>query len=628
VATADDKGGIQLRDISDWSEHELGPTSDSIRSLALHPGGKFLASAGVGPRIRLWDVRGGREVCSLFSFPDGTWAVGDGTGRYDASNAGRVNWLHWVVKDEVIALDQLKERYYEPGLLAKLIGTNKEPLRDVTALAGVELYPQVGLTAPKDGDSKLTIQLTDRGGGIGKVVVTMNGKEIASDAQGSRRAASGSRMELALDLSNQPFLKPGEDNLIEVRALNREGNLSSRGVKARYRPAGTAPTIPLEFWAIVAGVSDYAGDDLHLQYAAKDAEDMALALRIGAQRLFGQEHTHGALLTTSGSPGAVIPTRANLQKAFEAARTAKPRDVLMVYLSGHGVTYGGPEGDYYYLTQEARTGDLTDPVVRAGTAVSSAELAEWIREVPATKQGLVLDTCGAGRAVERMAQRREIAASQLRSLERMQDRTGLYILGGSAADAASYEASRYAQGILTYSLLLGMRGAALRESQFVDVSKWFEFATDEVPRLAKDIGGIQKPTMAMPGAGSSFDIGQLLAKDEIPMAAERPLFLRSNFQEETGLQDRLKLALLVDEALRAGAARGQSGSLVYVDASDIPDAYSLAGRYRVTGGDVSVTASLFHGEQVAGSFTVAGKGASLDKLARDIVAQAELWLKK
>ena len=45
---------------------------------------------------------------------------------------------------------------------------------------------------------------------------------------------------------------------------------------------------------------------------------------------------------------------------------------------------------------------------------------------------------------------------------------------GSAADAVSYEASRYGQGLLTYSLLQGMKGAALKEDQYVDVSKLFE----------------------------------------------------------------------------------------------------------------------------------------------------------
>ena len=41
------------------------------------------------------------------------------------------------------------------------------------------------------------------------------------------------------------------------------------------------------------------------------------------------------------------------------------------------------------------------------------------------------------------------------------------LLLGCAADRVSYEASRYEQGLLTYSLLTGMRGAALREGDMV-----------------------------------------------------------------------------------------------------------------------------------------------------------------
>jgi hypothetical protein len=47
---------------------------------------------------------------------------------------------------------------------------------------------------------------------------------------------------------------------------------------------------------------------------------------------------------------------------------------------------GGKEADYYYLTQEARSWDLTDPEVRRETAVSSQELTEWIKQIPALKQ--------------------------------------------------------------------------------------------------------------------------------------------------------------------------------------------------------------------------------------------------
>ena len=87
----------------------------------------------------------------------------------------------------------------------------------------------------------------------------------------------------------------------------------------------------------------------------------------------------------------------------------------------------------------------------------------------------------------------------------MKDRLGLWILAGCAADAVSYESSRYGEGVLTYSLLQGMkldwqkvlRRDALSElPEYLDISMLFNYAANEVPKLAEGIGGIQRPLIA------------------------------------------------------------------------------------------------------------------------------------
>src|SRR5262249_28396162 len=185
----------------------------------------------------------------------------------------------------------------------------------------------------------------------------------------------------------------------------------------------------------------------------------------------------------------------NLQKAFEAARKAKPTDVLVVYLAGHGVSVQKQQDLYCYLTQDARTTDSTafnDPAVLEQAAVTSEELVDWIKKIPALKQVMILDTCAAGAAASKLMEHRSLSGDQIRAIDRLKDRTGFHVLMGCAADRVSYEASSYAQGLLTYSLLQGMRGAALREGEFVDVSKIFQHAADQVPLLAQNVGGIQK----------------------------------------------------------------------------------------------------------------------------------------
>jgi hypothetical protein len=310
------------------------------------------------------------------------------------------------------------------------------------------------------------------------------------------------------------------------------------------------------------------------------------------------------------------------------AEQAAPEDLVVIYLAGHGVTYGGQDGDFFFLCSDAHTAQLADPGLRASTAISSAQLTSLVNQIPALKQVLVLDTCAAGRFIDKLTEKRNVSSTQIRALDRLKDRTGMYVLAGCAADRVSYEATRYGQGLLTYSILLGMRGAALREGEFVDVSRLFDFTTDKVPELARDIGGIQRPLTAVPRSGASFDIGQVSYEDKsaIPLQPVRPVLIRSNFQDELRFRDSLGLSKAVNALLREESARGGDAVVLYVESDEFPGAYELVGRYRTTGSQASVFALLLQGERDVARIEITGSPDDVPQLAQRLVEQARSHL--
>jgi len=559
---------------------------------------RFLAGLCEDSRaIGIWNTSTGELVCRLYSFANDNWAVVDRHGRFDASNGGDVSGVHWVVGLEPIELHQLKLLYFEPGLLAKLLQMNNDPLRSAAALNRVQLHPEVAVsTDMRDA----TVRLKNRGGGIGRVEVLINGKELIADARGAQPDPNGPMMTLRIPLADSPLLIPGKPNSIEIIAWNADGYLSSRGAIVEYSPPeANGPASRPELYAIVAGVSKYASPALNLRYAAKDATDFAAALELGGLRWLGDpDKVHVRLLSTDG-PASQRPTKTNLQQAFlELARRARAGDIVVIYLSGHGIALQHGRDLYAYLTQDALSTDALqyqNPAVLAQAAVTSEELVGWIKEISATHQVMILDTCAAGAAATKLMEHRSLSSNQVRAIDRLRDRTGFHVLMGCAADRVSYEASQYSQGLLTYAILQGLRGPALREGEFVDVSPLFQYAADRVPFLAGEIGGIQRPQIMAP-RGASFDIGQLLEADrqKLPKADPKPLLLRPSILNRDEDEDTLRLTALIRQSLASASqpvGRGQPGRgvpFVYVDADDLTGALQLKGSYVVVDGVVKV----------------------------------------
>jgi len=606
-----------------------------VRHVSISSNSKYVISvAEDGYEVKLWDLKKGLELATMIFMDSTDWVVTTPSGLFDAS-PGAMRLMHFVVGLEVIELEQLKERYYEPGLLSKVMGFSNEPLREVEGFDSVALYPEVRLQLDTL-QNKLHIHLTPRSGGVGKVSIFVNEKEIIEEANPPKGFDKIRDTFLTTDLELYArYFLTDTLNTISIRAYNEAGWLKSAPQSLEFwsvpvRAKGDSQKTGVvslrnnrrPFLYIVAvGTADYAGEQLDLKYSGKDAGDMAGALRQIGTQLFSRDSVFVQLLTTDSSDATLQPTKANIRAAFESIKKrAKAEDVLIVYFSGHGIAYGDADRAlFYYLTREIGSFDLSDVGVRTKRAISSDTLTRWINDIPAQKQVLILDACNSGKVVENLAGgQKSLNASQIRALDRMKDRTGMFVLTGSAADKVSYEAGQFGQGLLTYSILEGMKGEVPDVFGKVDVMKLFQYACDRVPHLAKGIGGVQTPMLVGP-LGGSFDIGIADSTVDIRIAAVKPVFIRNNFLDEERFDDGLGLTNALKDYLIDQTALGDA-TFIYVDVSEYEAAYSIKGLYRVDGDAVTIRGRLFKGKTAVGQeFKLTGKKNDLPGLVEGIV---------
>lgn len=472
---------------------------------------RFILTSSSDNTNKIWDEQTGELLVTLSFIGKRDWVIYDEKTKLFDASSGAMNKIHYVVNkpdDEqepwkTIEFSQLKHRYYQPNLLQIKLGLIDEKLRSTPKFDFIPLAPKI---STKIKDSEIEAKITNQGGGIGKISFFINNSEIIEDLQVKEHK---DKDEIILKINIEDYKKRLIEGKNEIKfvANNKEEWISSEPEIVIYNHLLTKGShavstsknqvVVPNYYALIVGTSDYSGNKIDLKYPSKDAIDIAFALENSAKNLFGKENVHIKVLHSEQKSKTLHPTKENIISFFkEKQNSINPNDIFVVYLAGHGLNYGGSEGDFYYLTQDAS--DMSDiyfkdPEMRKNVALSSNELTEYLNLIPALKKILILDACASGKAAEMMTSSRNIPASQVRALDRLQDRTGFYILAGSAADAVSYESSIYNQGILTYSLLKAMKGSALRiegSEEYIDVQRLLNFAVDEVPVLASGIGGI------------------------------------------------------------------------------------------------------------------------------------------
>lgn len=573
---------------------------------------------------------------------DANWVVSTPNGLFDGNPTG-VGALHYIDGLEPISIDQFQERYYEPGVLDKILAGQEAEIRNVEGLSIVNMYPKV---IGKLGQRQLQIDLEERSGGIGKLSFFINGIEVEEDINRGRKK----NLSINLDTYKRYFYTD-RPNRIGLVAYNQEGWFKSRKYVWAYNPSGIVVNSRgnignnprasarsdfdhrrAKLYALVVGTSKYRGEALNLTYADKDALAMAEALDIATKNLF----TKGRrieVLTTEATAASQKPTKENIRGILaEFAKAATPYDVVILYFAGHGISLGQDEKvQFYYLTQDVLANPTAkDTAVLQQSTISSNELTAWQSAITAPKKVMILDACQSGQLLNDISKERSLTnARRGRALDRMKNRSGMFILSGSAADQSSLEASPFGHGLLTYSLLQGMSLVASRDAdKLLNVQELFQHSKDQVEKMAKRIGREQVPEMIGLKDAADYAIGLLENPNLIKVPTVKPMMAKPRFMDKQRFSD----VWGIEEKLQARfvkiSERGSNPPYIFVNSPAIGEAYSVQGFTTSTdqSGQLKIEGALLKGDKMVQAFAVSGKTDKIDDIVRKIIEEIELLI--
>jgi WD40 repeat protein len=492
LASGSDDQTVKLWEVSTGTEvRTLNGHSNAVTSVAFSPNGKYLVSASSDGSTKVWETSSGKELVSLIAIDEHDWIVVTPDGLFDGSPAAwnRIIWRFNNNMFDHAPVEAFFNEFYYPGLLVDIFA-DKRPKAPSDISQKDRRQPQLKIT-PTGAQANAT--LTAR-----NLTVKIGVSELAADKEHKagcgaldvRLFRNGSlvkvwRGDVLKGKSNATLeatipIVAGE-NKLTAYAFNHDNikstdaTLTVTGADSLKRK-GTA-------YILAVGVNVYSNQNYNLKYAVADAEDFSVEVkrRLEAQKRYAQVEVIS--LSDAEANKASI-----LQKLTQLASRVQPEDALIVYFAGHGTAHGN---EFYLIPHDLGYDGPREKLDTAGLqaildhGISDRDLEKVFEGIDAAQLVLVIDACNSGQALEAEEKRRGPMNSK--GLAQLAYEKGMYILTAAQSYQAAQEAAKFGHGFLTYALVEeGLKqGAADREPKngTIDVRKWLNYATEEVPRM-------------------------------------------------------------------------------------------------------------------------------------------------
>jgi WD40 repeat protein len=469
-----------------------------------------LAVAAVGDgTIRWFRLDNGKELLSLFVTGKAPrrWVAFSPSGYYAAGPGGE-DLVGWHINRganraaDFFPASRFRDRFYRPDVVARILETLDEvealrqadmssrtspspsTLEQAKALRE-DLPPVVTILAPTDdtevpasGAVVLEIEVRSPSGkSIKGVSVLVDGRPASSVQIGTAKplpvpgpGETAEHRRIELEPRSVAFSEGKVHVLVQViaRTDDRVSATASVRLSMGTPAAAASPLRKPRLNAVLVGIADYRQESLRLRHAAKDADDLQLALQRQEGGLY-REFNVRKLTDAKAEREALVKALVWLQ------RETTQLDTALLFLAGHGVT---KDGEFFFLPAEV---DQEYPQ----TGISGADLRNHLRNIPGRVVAF-LDTCYAGA----LAGRRDRSSPDMDGLvnELSSDVTGVIVYSATTARERAEELDDFQNGVFTHALLralLGPDDMPDADRGAIRPNALWSFLTEKVKELTK-----------------------------------------------------------------------------------------------------------------------------------------------
>ncbi len=569
--------------------------------------------------LSLWNFETGSKLYSFIAVDSTDFLVIHQDGYFDGTLAAR-DYLYFICGTEIIELAQMKDALYVPNLVEKILTSQDINYPKLSELDICGTLPLIERN--KNEKSDYHYKITPRKLGLESVEVYVNAKKIYTFSSSELPFSDGC---YSLVINNSDITKhfiTGVANEVNVVGIVKQGNseLRSRGIIVKYQFKEESKTKP-KLFAVMIGVNEYKDPTLNLRFPVKDATDFGRSLEISAKLLLGDEnvimyYVHSKV--TSGN-GFTTPEKEGIRKTLEEiGKKANPEDVILLFFAGHGVMQGDDNKEFTFLTADASRSNLI--------GISTKELQNWLsyegpNKILANKTILIFDACNSGQVTEELLAfaRNDDETQRVRQVEDLKDKSGMFILAGSAPNQSAYELPQYEQGLLTYSLLYVLKNnpEILDEGKFLNVQKWFLESEEYLHKLVSSMGYDQD---AQPYGTANIRIGEINedVKKSIHLAEEKPMVICANVLNRETFVDDLQLKEKINQQLMSISEKITESQIIFAP-QETAYANKINIMYNIEGDVINCQVRLFKDKEITYQTTITGSSKEIEILVNRII---------